>query len=201
MEEPAKEPVRLWAESGCGIWIWHEWGPAVPYPAVDHGDGNINHGYRRLKGNLDAAALVPETQGWPELQTFLENVNAPSSPIESVGCEKGFFPGEEGTPPVMLGSYVDVIFSDIPLNEDPQHHLFLASQLAPAVEKCERWWADVSFALQRNRALYGAARPWGLMLKIQNYGRTEAEARKFWGETLSRLGNAIKALPADLSAG
>jgi len=197
LEGPAKQAICLWKDGGCGIWISDSWGPAVPYPEVDHGDGNFNHGYRRMKGNLEAAMLIPEAQGWPELQTFLENVNADSSPIETVGCEKGFFPGEQETLPIMLGSYVDVIFTDIPLNENPQNFLLLSSRLVPAVEHCERWWANISFALQRNRALAGAEKPWGLMLNIQNYGRNEAEARKFWGESLSRLGSAIKVLNAD----
>jgi len=35
------------------------------------------------------------------------------------------------------------------------------------------------------------------MLQMKNYGRTEEEARKFWGATLSRLGKAIAGLPSD----
>jgi len=39
--------------------------------------------------------------------------------------------------------------------------------------------------------------PWGLMLHITNHGRNEVEARKFWGEKLSRPGKAITGLPRD----
>jgi hypothetical protein len=199
LQNPPAEPIRLWGNGGCGIWVSDEWGPAVPYPPVDHRDGNFNYGYLQLKGNAEAVNLVQEAQGWPELQAFLETVNAGSSPIESVGCEKGFFPGEgEGAPPVKLGSYVDVVFTERALNDRPENFLLLAGCLANAIEGCEKWRADVSFVLQRNRALVGASMPWGLMVQMKNYGCSEEEARKFWGVTLSRLGSAIAGLPRDL---
>ncbi len=195
---PPARPIELWQGGGCGIWISNEWGPAVPYGPVDHGDGTINHGYSHLKGNSGAAGLIPEVQGWPELQQFLEVLNAVESPVESVGCEKCFSPGEAGWPPVKIGSYVDVIFTETALNDRPENLLLLTSQLVPALSGCEDWWASVEFRLQRNRALAGSAVPWGLMLHITNYGRDEEEARKFWSVTLSRLSRAIEGLPQDL---
>jgi hypothetical protein len=39
--------------------------------------------------------------------------------------------------------------------------------------------------------------PWGLMLQIKNYGRSEEEARRLWGTSLSRLSKAIESLPRD----
>jgi hypothetical protein len=194
---PPTRPIQLWQSAGCGIWISNEWGPAVPYGPVDHGDGNLNHGYFRLKGNSGSAGQIPEVQGWPELQQFLEALNAPESPVESVGCEKGFSAGEAGCPPVKIGSYVDVIFTEVALNDRPENFLLLTSKLAQAVSDCENWWASVEFRLQRNRALAGSAAPWGLMLHITNYGLSEEEARKFWRVTLSRLGKAIEGLPRD----
>lgn len=195
MEGPPDAPVKLWGTGGCAIWVSDSLGPVVPYPPVDHGDGNVNHGYMRLKGSAGAVSLIPEAQGWPEMQEFLETINAGASPLESVGCEKGFFAGEEGAPRVKLGSYVDVIFTEAGANDRPADVLRLACRLANAIEDCEKWWGDVSFALQRMRALPGASRPWGLELNVKNYGRSEDEARKFWGVSLSRLGEAIAALP------
>lgn len=197
MEHPLAELAKLWGAGGCGIWVSASHGPAVPYPPVDHRDGNFNHGYLRLKGNVGNTRQVPETQGWPELQKYLEIVNAHSSPIESVGCEKGYFPGGEGMPAIKLGSYVDVIFTDTVLNDRPENLLMLAWHLARAVEGCEKWWADVSFALQRMRGLAGVSRPWGLELNLKNYGRSEEEARKLWGTTLARLSKEVAALPRD----
>jgi hypothetical protein len=99
----------------------------VPYPAINHGDGTKNHGYVCIKGNLTAVSNLPEVQGWPELQRFLEAINSAESPIESVGCEKGYFPAElPNVPPVVLGSYIDVIFTDASLNDESANHLLLA---------------------------------------------------------------------------
>jgi len=115
------EPIRLWGSGGCGIWLSETWGPAVPYPPVDHRNGNFNHGYIRSKGRSGEVAAIPEVQGWPELQRILDIVNATESPIESVGCEKSFFPmSEEGSPRLKLGSYIDVVFSEAALNDRPR---------------------------------------------------------------------------------
>jgi hypothetical protein len=198
LNSPPAHAIALWQRDGCGVWISDEWGPAVPYHPVEHGDGTQNHGYVRLKENPGGAGRIPEVRGWPELQRFLEALNAPESPVESVGCEKGYFAGGEGTPSVKLGSYIDLVFSEPGLNDRPENLLLLASQLVRAVEDCEKWWANISFVLQRNRGLSGANMPWGLMLQIKNYGRSEEEARRLWGISLSRLSKAIESLPCDL---
>jgi hypothetical protein len=197
MGGPLPKAVRLWGSGGYGIWVSDTLGPAVPYLPVDHGNGTFNHGYVRLKGVPGAAAGIPEAQDWKELQAFLETVNASGSPIKSVGCEKAYFPGEEGMPPVKLGSYLDVVFTEVALNDRPENLLMLATCLARAVEGCENWWADVSFALQRMRVLASAKSPWGPEVSIKNYGRSEDEARKFWGVTLARLGMSVAKLPVD----
>jgi hypothetical protein len=181
LEHPLPMPIDLWTGASRRIWVSNKWGPAVPYFSVDHHDGNFNHGYLPLKGNPGAAGLIPETQGWPELRVFLETLNAAESPIESVGCERGYFPGEEGSPAVKLGSYIDFVFTEAALNDRPENLLVLAWHLAQSVEDCEKWWASVSFTLQRLRGLAGASKPWGLMLNVTNYGHNEEEARKLWG--------------------
>jgi hypothetical protein len=200
LTSPPAMPIRLWGEGGRGVWIDNAWGPAVPYPAVDHGDGHQNYGYVRIKAAPEVLGLIPETLDCPEMASFLSVVNAADSPIESVGCEKGFFPGDiEGGPQVKLGSYIDVIFTDTALNDAPENPLQLASHLLEAVKGCERWWADVSAVLQRFRGVPGTVAPWGLMLRVSAYGRDEAEASKLWSVTLDRLGKAVKDLPRDFS--
>lgn len=135
-------------------------------------------------------------QGWSEYLRYLEAINADSSPVESVGCEKGFFAVEDrGDATVQLDSYVDLLFTDGALNEDPENHLRLVAALMPALDGCEQWWATSSMDLQRFRDLPGCVRPWGLMVRVCNYGRSEEEARRYWGESLSRLGTAVSQLP------
>jgi hypothetical protein len=195
---PPPAVVRLWGEGSRGIWIDNSWGPAVPYPPVDHADGARNHGYMRTKRDVAAIRRIPEVADFPALGELLTSINALGSPIESVGCEKALTPST--TVPgatVLLGSYVDVIFTDASLNDAPENALLLACHLASAIDGCEKWWADVSMVLQRMRFLAGTSLPWGLMMQIKNYGRTEDEARKCWAETAKRLAKAVAALPQD----
>ena len=199
---PPREPIRLWSSNDGVLYIEDSWGPAVPYPPVDHSDGAKNHGYIRLKGNARVVNQLPEAQGWKDFQEFLLAINADDSPIESVGCEKGYFLVEDiGAATVKLGSYVDVIFTDVPMNEQPEKLLLLATHLMESVKGCHQWWGAVEIGLQRLRVLYGSTAPWGLMIRLCNYGRSEEEARRFWGETLVRMGKAISNLPQDFCQG
>jgi hypothetical protein len=160
----------------------------------------MNYGYRRVKGDPGGVQEIPEVHGWPELAHFLEVINATGSPIESVGCEKSYSPIPPGqVPTVQLGSYIDVIFSDLALNDQPDNALFLASRLVPAVKGCEKWWGDVSFVMQRFRFISGTTAPWGMMTSIKNAGRGEEEARKYWGVTLERLARELAELPRQFS--
>jgi len=118
LTSPPPVPVRLWSEGGCGVWIDNARGSAVPYGSVDHGDGRQNYGYVRINDATESVGRIPETTGFPEFAAFLMIVNSPDSAIESVGCEKSFFPGDvEGGPRVKLGSYIDVMFTDAMLND------------------------------------------------------------------------------------
>lgn len=200
--EPPSEAMQLWNKQRRVVYIDENWGPAVPYPAVDHRDGTENYGYVSLKKKPAAIAQVPETEGWPELAKILEIINAPDSPLESVGCEKSFFPVEgRGDATVNLGSYVDIVFTEFALNEEPTNLLRLAAALMPALDGCEKWWGSAEMGLQRYRGLQGCTRPWGLMMRVNNYGRSKEEARRDWGVSLSRLGNAISQLPQDFPRG
>jgi hypothetical protein len=101
---------------------------------------------------------------------------------------------------LQLGSYVDVAFSAAASNEHPLNFLRLAAVLMESLEGCEKWWASVQIALQRLKGFPGAVTPWGLMLRVGNAGRDEAQARKFWGVSLARLDKAISTLPQDFPA-
>ena len=194
---PPSEPVQLWGEGGRRVFLHNKWGPAVPYPPARRAGGSQNFGYTRIKGSPELIEAIPEVAGFPELATFLARINSSESPIESVGCEKSFFPNDvQGQPPVYIGSYIDVLFTEMALNESADNAIYLAANLLKAVELCEAWWASVSMMLQRFKSC-----PWGLMLHITNHGRDEAEARKLWGVTLDRLGKAVQALPKGFRRG
>jgi hypothetical protein len=197
LQAPPPSTVRLWGEGGRGFWIDGSWGPAIPYPAVDHGDGNKNHGYCRIKGDENAIRLIPEIQDSPAFTDLLIAINSPGSPIESVGCEKAFSKSEIPNAVTKFGTYTDVIFSDLPLNENIENAASLGCRMLTAVEGCEKWWGDVSMVLQRFRHIPGVKAPWGLMFWINNHGRSEDEAMELWSRTGKRLAQAIAALPND----
>jgi hypothetical protein len=169
----------------------------VPYGPVDRPEGGRNHGYMRIKDDPAMVERIPEAAGYPELASLLAAVNGPDSPIESVGCEKSVLPVDKGDARVQLGSYIDVIFTNASLNDSAEHALQLAVHLLQAVQGCDCWWTSVEALLQRFRFVPQTVAPWGLMLRVNTCGRDEAEARKFWGVTLERLGNAVQALPRD----
>jgi hypothetical protein len=195
------EKISLWGENGYGVWLVDTWGPPVGYGPIDHGDGHKNYGYRRVKGDQRSICEIPEVHGWPEFSRFLKDINVSHSLIESVGCEKGYFVPEDKTlPPIMIGSFVDTIFTNFLLNRHPQNFLYVLGRVIPAIRDCAKWWADISFVLERSRGIPGVMNPWGLMFHIKNYGRTEEEARKFWAESLQRIGNVISNLSPDFHA-
>lgn len=197
LQAPPPSPTRLWGEGGRGFWIDNSWGPAIPYPAVEHEDGNKNHGYRLVKGDESAIRCIPEAEDFPPMRELLIAINAPGSPIESVGCEKSFSNSELPNATTKFGTYTDVIFSEFPLNENPDNAAVLGCHLLTALEGCEKWWGDVSMVLQRFRHIPGVKLPWGLMLWINNHGRSEEEARDLWTRSAVRIARAIEALPAD----
>lgn len=124
------ERVLLWQNDSCLVAIDDAMGPMVPYPAVIHENGEMNHGYRSLKGDAAAIEQVPELKRFPEFAGFIGAINHADSPIESVGCENGFFDAEgQDVAKKMIGSYVDVVFSDVERNASPENFLHLAAWL------------------------------------------------------------------------
>lgn len=195
LSAPPPTPIQLWVKDSRIIYIDDRWGPQVPYPPIDRHDGSRNHGYVRLKANFETIGEVPEVEGWPELENFLKIVNAANSPIESLGCEKAYFPLQgRGAAKVSLGSYVDVAFSAGTVTQNAANFLRLAVPLMNAVQGCERWWGHIELGLQPLRYFFGVTTPWSMLIRVTNEGRTEEESRKFWGESIRRLGEVIAKL-------
>jgi hypothetical protein len=173
------------------IYIEESWGPAIPYRAIEHEDGTRNHGYRRVKGDRETIEAIPEVQGYPEMADFLIAINGRDTPVESVGCEKLLQETIHEQQTIFSAScYVDVIFSDLAANEDPHHHLQLATRLAAAMEGCEQWWTRLELGLQRLRGMSGCVTPWGLLVRVDSAGRTVEQARQMWQHSLQCLARA-----------
>jgi len=198
---PPDDAIQLGQEGYRSIYVTDGWGPPVPYPSFNHGDGNVNHGYTRLKGNLDAILQVPEVVGWPEYQDFLEKINSDGSPIESVGCEKHLWPVSKGDAKWALGSYTDVIFSLVALNDDPECHLKLAVDLSHALDKSEDWWGTAEFCLSVMKGMRGCHQPYNLMIRLCGHGRDQDQARASWAASVRLVGRAVVELPMDYPLG
>lgn len=189
---PPSEAKKLLTEGECIVYIEDTWGPAIPYPNVDHVNGEINHGYRQVKGDFDAVSSIPEVSDFPEYRDFLKAINSEDSVIESVGCEKSFFPvTNHPLIKTQLGSYTDIIFSDLALNSNPKNILYLASVFVQSLNGSSAWWSKAELGIQRLRGLYECPKPWGLMLKVQGYGRTSEEARACWAISLNKLAESV----------
>jgi hypothetical protein len=197
---PPTEAILLWQGRGCTISISDQWGPPVPYPPARRANGSMNYGYLPLKGNSAAISQIPEVVECPELEQLLRAANRDDSPIESVGCEKAYAPTTvNGQPAMSLGSYVNLIFTKAGLNDLAENHALLACTLANAVSHCDRWWSVVEIELERFKGIAGANTPWGLLLRVNGYGRNEEAARKSWAGSLARVTAAIAELPQDYS--
>jgi len=197
-DTPPEEAIVLASDDDCTVYVDDRWGPAVPYPPVDHGDGQINYGYRRVKGDDDAIKSIPEIKDTPEYEDLLLAINSTNSPIESVGCEKGVFPvNDHATIKVNIGSYTDVIFSDYELNREPKNMLCLASLFIEALNGSAGWWSQAEVGIQKLKGLYSCHNSWCLLLRVNGFGRTEDEARMTWATSLKKLSAAIKKIEAD----
>lgn len=189
---PPSQAIKLLEYEQSIVYIEDSWGPAVPYPPYDHSNGEKNNGYRRVKGDDNLVALIPEVEGFPEYRDFLMAVNAADSLIESIGCEKSFFPIDDH-PSIksQLGSYTDIVFSDFDANKNPENLLYLASIFVKALEGSGEWWSKMEVGLQKLKYLHGIKDAWGLMVRLQGYGRTKDEAKSTWSVSLSKLTSCI----------
>jgi hypothetical protein len=195
-ERPPAAPIKLWQQGTRTIYIENDWGPPVPYHARNHDDGQ-NHGYRPVKGDRDAVLAIPEVMTWPELAPLVLAINDERSPVETVGCDARYFPdGGDDSGQCSVGSFVGLIFTDRGLNSDPKLLLPIAAHLAAAMDGCEKWWSCVELGLERLKGLPGVTLPWGLQIKVTNHGRSKQEARKYWGHSLARVGDAVSSLPS-----
>jgi len=194
---PAEQDTILWQKDLRTLYLESSWGPAVPYQPLKHPNGAENHGYLPLKGSTEALSTIPELKGYPELEEFIRVINSAETPIESVGCERALRNVENNWPfTAIQGSYVDIVFTEAKLNQNPENHMHLAIHFLEAVENCHQWYGSVEAGIQPFRGLKGVREPWGLMLRITNQGRDAHEARKLWGATLAQLAQAATKIPA-----
>ena len=188
---------KILSQTDCVIIAEGGRGPVVPYPNVDHADGKKNYGFLDVKANPELIDSIPEVQGWPEFKQLLQVINGPESSLMSLGCEKSYFPYDGKATKfgitTYIGSYTDVAFSDIPMNQDRSNLLTLAQQIRDQINPIfANTGARVDLTLQQSPSLFGVPDCWTIQLKLRGYGRDNDEARKMWGAGASELLKVIE---------
>lgn len=195
---PPSEDTVLFQDESAVLYVDAKYGPAIPYFGFDHGDGQVNHGYMSTKGNPEGILSIPEVQGFDNFAKFILKLNSIESPVESLGCEKLEREVDLDHPIIrrFIGTYTDIAFTDVAKSEIPEANIELAVHLVRACSGCAEWWSRVEIALQRLKHFHGAQNPWGIMVRITGYGGDIDQARKMWGVTADRLGNACASFEA-----
>ncbi|TIU39514.1 MAG: hypothetical protein E5W31_07490, partial [Mesorhizobium sp.] len=61
-------------------------GKGIPYGAGPRDNGDFNHGFKNLKGNLDLISEIPELKSDPALLNLVYNINHEETGLLSIGC-------------------------------------------------------------------------------------------------------------------
>lgn len=71
-------------------------GKGVPYGRADRGDGEVNHGFRVLKGRPERLSEIPELATDPAMRSLLQTINVAEGGLFSIGCLSSAFRDERG---------------------------------------------------------------------------------------------------------
>jgi hypothetical protein len=174
---PASSALVLWQQPNRTIGVEDKGGPHVPYPPIRRdSERETNHGYVRLKGNLNRVETIPELKGWPDYAQLVRKVNGDDSVIESVGCAVGIWPSDLAATKYRVGAYLDILFSDSARAQSAEECLRAAAMLMASLEQCGDWWTTAEIGMQ-SIYLPGGIAALGLVLRFSAYGQTEQEAR------------------------
>lgn len=180
----------LYSHNGRHIAINDAWGPSIPYRSEQRSTGSSNHGYRSIKGNPQAAALIPEAQGCPPILTFLERANHQDLRVETAGCEKGTFENSAYEPPLAyIGNYYSILFSSLEENS-LQNHIQFALDITNCFSGCEDYWTTLEITIEGSRSNY---RPpiWINHTKVMSHGETEDQRLGHLNIALTNLSEMI----------
>jgi hypothetical protein len=169
-------------------------GPAIPYPSVDHGNGEQNFGFADLRHHPEAIPQVPEADGCPGLQEFLRVVNASASPLMSLGCAHGPFPIDAphpDGPQCYEGSYIDLAYRDAVIGHDEAALIKLAKSIVTALS--EPTSISLELIPQRMRHFFGDLDCYCLDVKLSAYGRSPKEALYHFNRVYGFFAGIMKA--------
>jgi hypothetical protein len=174
--------------------------PVLDFPWTDP-EGKL--AYFDLKREPELVAKVEEAEEYPELAEFLKSVNSARSVVESAKCdawettelsvEEEIFGASQ-----KLGSYVDLVFSEVGWRRSLMRHEEFAKNLTELMRRVPEIGAGVEICIRRcffNES--GEVREGCYFtIYLSGYGSDAVVARRNWGIALKLVANAMVQLSA-----
>jgi hypothetical protein len=163
--------------------------------------------YYDLKSHPELLVNLPEAERLPELSDFLSNVNSPQSPLETakcdIWCSTEINPEEEVFEAThKFGSYVDLLFSNVPSRFSFPQHEQLAKGLTQLLQRAPEIPAAAEFLIRRcyyheQEQIPGQEEirdGFYITFYLFGYGEDEVRSRQNWAIGLKLIANAIRQL-------
>jgi hypothetical protein len=169
-------------------------GKSIPYGSGNRPDGSTNHGYKRLKGNVDLAASIPEAQEMDYLHDALVRLNDPNTAFFSVGCEKSVDVSERGT---AVAGYLELAFNFAELAADAQYYFKLFFQFSGLMAQSPNESAKVRYVFELEPAHFHDGPVDGFTVTVwiaTTFLPTREQAIQEWGRALSALVSFLEGL-------
>jgi hypothetical protein len=166
----------------------------IPYGGGDRPDGSINHGYKRLKGQIDLAASIPEAQDMEALKSALVRLNDRKTAFFTVGCEKSCDKYEGG---FSTGGYIELAFNYVELAMNAQWYFKIFFDFTKLINGSESQASRTRYIFELAPAhfLDGPADGFTLTVWIKtSLFTTREESLSAWGQSLSLLVQLLESM-------
>src|SRR5579864_3127595 len=159
----------------------------IPYGGGDRPEGSKNHGYKRLKGQCELAATIPEAQDMEALRSALVRLNDSKTAFFTVGCEKSCDKYEGG---FSTGGYIELAFNYVELVLNAQCYFKIFFDFTKLINDSGPQASRTRYIFELAPAHFfdGPADGFTLAVWIRTpLFKTREEATSAWGESLSAL--------------
>jgi len=159
--------------------------------------------YYDLKRQPELLLNIEETRRIPELGEFLAAVNSPASILETAKCDawstsEMTVDDEIFGAACKFGSYVDLLFSQLPSRFSFPEHEQWAKRITQLLKRVPEIPSSAEFLIRR--CFYHQASEtregFYITLYLFGYGDDEAHARQRWAIALKLVENAIRQISA-----
>ena len=170
----------------------------VPFSSFNN-DGTPEDGFVDLKAHPEWIPVLPSCLGWPEMQSLLQVINAPHTPLMSLAAAQHFVPGDSSRS--QLASFV-VLCPAEPFEQDKRVIKSLADFLRARIDELmheasralkQRLEVEIRLELQPTRFHLHGLDGWSLMVMTYVCADDIREARKLWGMVLRVMETALQA--------